>query len=54
LPYFDFPVEEARADALHLNPKLKVLEFSSTTGEGFDSWLNYLRELVADFRQKHG
>jgi hydrogenase nickel incorporation protein HypB len=54
LPYFDFPVEEARADALQLNPKLKVLEFSSTTGEGFDSWLNYLRELVADFRQKHG
>lgn len=54
LPYFDFPVEEARADALHLNPKLKVLEFSSTTGEGFDKWLTYLRELVAEFRQKHG
>lgn len=52
LPYFDFPVEEARADALHLNPKLKVLEFSATTGEGFDKWLDYLRELVTEFRQK--
>lgn len=52
LPYFDFPVEDARDDALKLNPSLKVLDFSSKTGEGFDQWLDYLRELVADLRKK--
>ncbi len=46
LPYFDFPVPEARAEALRLNPELTVMDFSSTTGDGFDSWLDYLRELV--------
>ena len=46
LPYFDFEVEEATAEALTLNPELTVMDFSSTTGEGFDSWLDYLRDLV--------
>jgi hydrogenase nickel incorporation protein HypB len=46
LPYFDFPVEEAKAEALHLNPKLTVFDFSAKTGEKFDDWLNYLRKLV--------
>lgn len=46
LPYFDFEVENARRDALHLNPKLEVMAFSSTTGNGFNAWLNYLRHLV--------
>lgn len=52
LPYFDFPVEEAKAEALQLNPKLKVLDFSSTTGEGFDNWLNFLREITAKVRKQ--
>ncbi len=46
LPYFDFPVEEATREALVLNPALNVMAFSSTTGEGFDAWLDYLRQLV--------
>ncbi len=50
LPYFDFPVAEARAEALRLNPKLTVMDFSSTTGEGFDSWLEYLRKLVKEMQ----
>jgi hydrogenase nickel incorporation protein HypB len=48
LPYFDFPVNEARDEALRLNPQLKVMDFSSTTGEGFEAWLNYLRSLVEE------
>ncbi len=48
LPYFDFPVPEAKAEALHLNPKLTVMDFSSTTGDGFETWLDYLRKLVHD------
>jgi hydrogenase nickel incorporation protein HypB len=51
LPYFDFTVEEARGDALRLNPKLKVLDFSATSGEGFEVWLDYLRDLVAAFKK---
>ena len=48
LPYFDFPVEEARAEALHLNHHLRVMELCSTKqDEGFQAWLDYLRELVA-------
>ena len=50
LPYFDFPVEEATGEALALNPALNVMAFSSTTGEGFDTWLDYLRQLVSRLR----
>ena len=51
LPYFDFEVAEARKEALGLNPSLQVMDFSATTGEGFEVWLDYLRELV---QQKKG
>ena len=47
LPYFDFPVPEARQEALGLNPALTIMDFSSTTGKGFGVWLDYLRTLVA-------
>lgn len=52
LPYFDFPVAEARGDALRLNPNLRTMELASTTGEGMETWLNYLRELVAAKKAK--
>lgn len=45
LPYFDFPVEEAKAEALQLNPKLQLMALSSTTGDGLEEWLDYLRRL---------
>lgn len=45
LPYFDFPQEMATKDALQLNPHLKVLSLSAVTGDGFESWLSYLRSL---------
>ncbi len=50
LPYFDFPVAEAIGDALQLNPQLRTMDLSSTTGNGMESWLNYLRELVKKMR----
>lgn len=50
LSYFDFPVDEAKGEALQLNPELEVMDFSTTTGYGFDSWLNYLRKLVAQMK----
>jgi len=45
LPYFDFSADMAIKDALRLNPELTIMSLSSTTGEGFDSWLAYLRSL---------
>jgi hydrogenase nickel incorporation protein HypB len=52
LPYFDFPVPEAVGDALKLNPNLRIMDLSSTTGTGMDGWLEYLRELVATMKAK--
>lgn len=52
LPYFDFPVPAAIGDALHLNPQLRTMDLSAKTGDGMETWLNYLRELVA--RHKEG
>jgi hydrogenase nickel incorporation protein HypB len=52
LPHFDFPVPEAVGDALHLNPHLQTMALSATTGDGMETWLNYLRELVAQMKAK--
>jgi hydrogenase nickel incorporation protein HypB len=51
LPYFDFPVPEATGDALRLNPRLRTMDLSSTTGAGMDQWLDYLRELVKKMKE---
>ncbi len=45
LPYFDFSQEMAIKDALQLNPHLMVMSVSSTTGDGFEGWLSFLRSL---------
>lgn len=47
LPYFDFPVAEARADALRLNPRLQTMALSATTGAGLEAWIEYLQALVS-------
>ncbi|MCG6929544.1 MAG: hydrogenase nickel incorporation protein HypB [Desulfofustis sp.] len=47
LPYFDFDVAEATREARHLNPGLEVMAFSATTGDGFEAWLDQLRNLVS-------
>lgn len=52
LPYFDFPVAEARAEALKSNPKLRIMELSATTGDGFSAWLDYLREMVRSMKAR--
>lgn len=46
LPYFDFSVEEAKNEAIKLNPNLRIIELSSTTEKGFGAWLDYLRSLT--------
>jgi len=52
LPHLSFNVNLAREYALRVNPKLRILQTSSTSGEGFDAWLDWLREGVRHAREQ--
>jgi len=43
LPYLDFDVDKCIEYALRVNPKIKVLQVSATTGEGMESWYQWIR-----------
>ena len=42
LPYLQFDVEACIANARRVNPKIRVIQVSATTGEGMDTWYNWL------------
>jgi hydrogenase nickel incorporation protein HypB len=42
LPYVDFDVDRCIAAARRVNPAIEVLSLSATTGEGIDSWIDWL------------
>ena len=42
LPYVSFKLEQAMEYAMRVNPTLRILCLSATTGEGFDAWLAWL------------
>jgi len=44
LPYTNFNMEEARANALKMNPDLGILEVSCTTGQGIEEWISWLTQ----------
>jgi hydrogenase nickel incorporation protein HypB len=48
LPYVDFDVHAAVADARALNAELEVIRLSARTGEGVDRWIDWLLERVAE------
>ncbi len=52
LPYLNFNVEQALAAALQVNPRLRVIQVSATTGAGFDDWLAWLRQGSAAARRQ--
>lgn len=43
LPYVPFDIEKAKEYALRVNPKLKILELSCTSGEGLVKWYEWLK-----------
>ncbi len=43
LPYVDFDVDKCEKAALEVNPKLKFIRVSATTGEGMNQWYNWLQ-----------
>lgn len=50
LPHLSFNVNLALEYARRVNPKLRVIQTSSTSGEGFDEWLDWLRAGVTQAR----
>ena len=42
LPYLNFDVEKCLACAREVNPNIEIILRSATSGEGMDSWLNWL------------
>lgn len=43
LPHLDFDVDKCIQYAQRVNPKIKVLQLSATSGEGMDSWYQWLK-----------
>ncbi len=54
LDYFDFSLDEAKSEALRLNPSLELMYLSSTTGNGMDKWISYLTDMVENNRAMSG
>lgn len=44
LPYVDFDVDRCAEYARSVNPKVRVLTVSATTGEGMDDWYDWVAE----------
>lgn len=43
LPYLDFDLEAALANARRVNPRVRVIQVSARSGEGMAAWLDWLR-----------
>jgi hydrogenase nickel incorporation protein HypB len=39
-------MDKIKKDALSINPHLKILEISCQTGEGLETWFDWLKEQV--------
>jgi hydrogenase nickel incorporation protein HypB len=50
LPYVEFDVARAIANAKQINPDIVVLRLSGRTGEGFEAWYEWLRKEVDALR----
>lgn len=43
LPYVDFDLEQCMAYARRINPGIRIIQLSATTGEGMQGWLAWLK-----------
>jgi hydrogenase nickel incorporation protein HypB len=51
LPYVEFDMERAVANALSINPKMTILRVSVRTGEGLGAWYDWLRAALTEARR---
>jgi len=49
LPFSDFNLTAMKERVLNLNPKIKIFEISSKTGEGIETWTEWLTNEVKKF-----
>jgi hydrogenase nickel incorporation protein HypB len=52
LPHVSFDVAKARREAQEINPKLDIIELSSTTGAGFERWIGWIEDFIASSRSR--
>ncbi len=50
LPHLDFDMERAIANAREVNPRVEIILLSTRTGEGFETWRDWLRKAAAQTR----
>ena len=48
--YFDFNFDKCVERARKLNPGIKIFELSSKTGEGFEPWIEWIRNALAEWK----
>uniref|UniRef100_A0A7C5Z6K5 Hydrogenase accessory protein HypB n=1 Tax=Caldicellulosiruptor owensensis TaxID=55205 RepID=A0A7C5Z6K5_9FIRM len=51
LPLFDFNIEKVREYVQKINPRIKIIPISAKTGEGFDAWIDWIRNEVQKWRK---
>ena len=52
MEFSDFDMEAMRERVLNLKPEIKIFEVSAKTGEGIDTWTNWLKEEVSVFTKE--
>ncbi|TAK26917.1 MAG: hydrogenase accessory protein HypB [Chloroflexota bacterium] len=52
MPYTNFNLNEATANALSINPRLAVFPLSCTTGEGLDAWISWVTSRLDETRKR--
>ncbi|HEU0186615.1 MAG TPA: hydrogenase nickel incorporation protein HypB, partial [Gallionellaceae bacterium] len=45
LPYLDFNVDLAIANARRVNPDIEIIQLSATSGVGMDEWLEWIEQM---------
>ena len=48
LPHLDYNKKEAVKNILQVNPSMPIFEMSAKTEEGFDSWVDWLKQRVKE------
>ena len=51
LSLFDFDLERAKQRVAQRNPQAAFFPLSARTGEGFEAWLDWLRQQLTDYRK---
>jgi len=52
LPYVDCSVEKIQEEALKINPHLNIFHISCKTGEGLESWFQWLEQFVVQKKRE--